>query len=63
MGVDHIVAHGSIRFSLGRFTADEDIDLTIGEVVKAVNHLREMSPLYEMVRQGVDLSTVEWQPH
>jgi len=63
MGVDDVVAHGSIRFSLGRFTADEDIDLTIGEVVKAVNHLREMSPLYEMARQGVDLSTVEWQPH
>ena len=63
MGVDDVVAHGSIRFSLGRFTADEDIDMTIGEVVKAVNRLRQMSPLYEMARQGVDLSTVEWQPH
>ena len=63
MGVDDVVAHGSIRFSLGRFTADEDIDMTIGEVAKAVNHLRQMSPLYEMARQGVDLSTVEWQPH
>jgi cysteine desulfurase len=61
MGRGDDVAHSSIRFSLGRFTTDEDIDYTIAKVVKAVNHLREMSPLYEMAQQGVDLSSVEWQ--
>jgi cysteine desulfurase len=62
MGVPDDVAHGAIRFSLGRFTTDEEIGRTIEFVVKAVNQLRESSPLYEMARRGVDLSKVEWRP-
>lgn len=63
LGLGDDLAHSSIRFSLGRFTTEEDIDYTIKEVVKAVNHLRNMSPLYEMAQQGIDLSKVVWQHH
>jgi cysteine desulfurase len=63
LGLGDEVAHSSIRFSLGRFTTGEEIDRTIEQVVKAVNHLRAMSPLYEMAQAGVDLSAVKWQEH
>ena len=60
LGVGDDVAHSSIRFSLGRFNTEEDIDYTLERVVAAVNHLRAMSPLYEMAQEGVDPSTVPW---
>ncbi|MGD2107861.1 MAG: IscS subfamily cysteine desulfurase [Phycisphaerae bacterium] len=63
LGMGDDVAHSSIRFSLGRFTTEEDIEITIEQVVHAVNHLRNMSPLFEMAQAGVDLSKVEWQSH
>lgn len=63
LGLGDDLAHSSIRFSLGRFTTVEEIDYTVKEVVKAVNHLRHMSPLYEMAQQGIDLSKVVWQHH
>lgn len=63
IGLGDDLAHSSIRFSLGRFTREEDIDLTIKEVVATVKHLRNMSPLYDMAQEGIDLSKVEWQHH
>ncbi|MBI1827532.1 MAG: IscS subfamily cysteine desulfurase [Planctomycetes bacterium] len=63
LGMGDDIAHSSIRFSLGRFTTEDEIDYTIEQVVKTVNHLRAMSPLYEMAQQGIDLSKVEWQHH
>jgi cysteine desulfurase len=64
MGVTEDLAHSSIRFGLGRFTTDEEIDFVTRLVVEKVKKLRDMSPLYEMVKEGVDLSRVEWaNPH
>lgn len=63
MGLGDDIAHSSIRFSLGRFTTEDEIDHTIKQVVKAVSHLRNMSPLYEMAQEGIDLSKVVWQSH
>jgi cysteine desulfurase len=64
MGVTEDLAHSSIRFGLGRFTTEEEIDFVTRLVVDKVKKLREMSPLYEMVKEGVDLSRIEWaNPH
>lgn len=63
LGVGDELAHSSIRFGLGRFTTQEEIDYTIEKVVKAVNHLLAMSPLYDMVKEGIDLSKVQWAEH
>jgi cysteine desulfurase len=63
LGVGDELAHSSIRFGLGRFNTEEEVDFVIDNVVKAVNHLRDMSPLYEMHKQGIDLKTVQWAAH
>jgi cysteine desulfurase len=64
MGVSEDLAHSSIRFGLGRFTTEEEIDFVTRLVVEKVKRLRDMSPLYEMVKEGVDLSRIEWaNPH
>jgi len=63
LGVGDELAHSSIRFSLGRFNTQRDVDYTSEEVVKTVIRLREMSPLYELALEGVDLSTVAWAAH
>jgi len=60
LGVGDELAHSSIRFSLGRFTTEQDVDEAADEIIKTVRRLREMSPLYEMVKEGVDLSQVKW---
>jgi cysteine desulfurase len=64
MGVSEDLAHSSIRFGLGRFTTDEEVDHVVRLFGEKVRKLREMSPLYEMVKEGVDLSRIEWaNPH
>ncbi len=60
LGVGEELAHSSIRFSVGRFNTEEEIDYTIERVVATVKKLRAMSPLYEMAQEGVDLTKVEW---
>jgi cysteine desulfurase len=63
LGLNDEMAHSSIRFSIGRFTTEADIDYVIGHASQAVNRLRELSPLWDMFKEGVDLNTVEWAAH
>lgn len=63
LGLSDELAHSSIRFGLGRFTTEEEIDHAIAVTLKSVNHLRDLSPLWEMFKEGVDLSKVEWAEH
>ncbi|PKF81019.1 IscS subfamily cysteine desulfurase [Vibrio sp. vnigr-6D03] len=63
LGLDDELAHSSIRFSFGRLTTEEDIDYAVEKIRVAVDKLRDMSPLWDMYKEGVDLSTVEWAHH
>ncbi len=63
LGLEDELAHSSIRFSIGRFTTEEEIDHAIDGVIHAIDKLREMSPLWDMFKDGIDLSTVEWAAH
>ncbi len=63
LGVGDDLAHSSIRFGLGRFNTEEEVDYVAQRVVQEVRRLREMSPLYEMVQQGIDLKKIEWAAH
>jgi cysteine desulfurase len=63
VGVEEEMAHTSIRFGLGRFNTDEEVDYVIDLVVSKVNKLREISPLYEMAQQGIDLKSIQWAAH
>lgn len=63
LGVGDELAHSSIRFSFGRFNTEEEVEIVANQVVATVEHLRNMSPLYEMAKEGIDLSTVEWAHH
>jgi len=63
LGLSDDLAHSSIRFGLGRFTTDEEVDYAIEVTRKSVNHLRELSPLWEMFKEGIDLNSIEWAEH
>ncbi len=63
LGRSDELAHSSIRFSVGRFTTEQDVDFTVALLKEKVAKLREMSPLWEMVNDGVDLNTVQWAAH
>jgi len=57
------LAHSSIRFSLGRFTTAEEIDYVVANIHEQVDRLRELSPLWDMYKEGIDLSNVQWVAH
>jgi cysteine desulfurase len=63
LGLGDDLAHSSLRFGLGRYTTEEQIDYTIQQVSKTVLKLREMSPLWEMYKEGIDMNSIEWQAH
>ena len=60
LGVDEELAHTSIRFGIGRFTTEKEIDFTIDLCLKQVNRLRDMSPLWEMFQEGIDIKSIQW---
>jgi len=63
LGVEEEMAHTSLRIGLGRFTTEHEIDTAVDELVRHVNKLREMSPLWEMAQEGIDLKSIEWAAH
>lgn len=63
LGLNDELAHSSIRFSLGRYTTEAEIDYVIGVINNSIDKLRDMSPLWDMYKEGIDLSTVEWAHH
>jgi len=63
LGLGDDVAHSSIRFGLGRFNTEAEVDYVAAKVIQVARHLRELSPLYEMVKEGVDLTKVQWAAH
>ncbi|NQZ24229.1 MAG: IscS subfamily cysteine desulfurase [Colwellia sp.] len=63
LGLNDEMAHSSIRFSFGRFTTSEEIDYAIALIKKSIGHLRDMSPLWEMFKDGIDLDSIEWAAH
>lgn len=63
LGLNDELAHSSIRFTMGRFTTEAEIDYVIGVIRNAIEKLREMSPLWDMFKEGIDLNTVEWAHH
>jgi cysteine desulfurase len=63
MGLGDDLAHSSLRFSLGRFTTEDEVDFAIKAVREGVNHMRELSPIWEMYQEGVDLTQVQWSEH
>ncbi|MEJ2397236.1 MAG: aminotransferase class V-fold PLP-dependent enzyme, partial [Gammaproteobacteria bacterium] len=63
LGRSDELAHSSIRFSLGRFTTEEEIDFAIAQISKNIDKLRALSPLWEMYKDGIDLNSIEWAAH
>ena len=63
LGAEDDMAHSSIRFGIGRFTTEEEVRYTVARTVREVERLRDMSPLWDMVQDGVDLKTIQWTQH
>ena len=63
LGLNDELAHSSLRFSFGRFTTEEDVDAAVAQLRTAVEKLRELSPLWDMYKDGVDLDSIEWAAH
>jgi cysteine desulfurase len=63
LGTSDELAHSSIRFGIGRFNTEEEVDYVIDLTVKAVKRLRDLSPLWEMHQEGIDISQIEWAAH
>ena len=63
LGLGDDVAHSSIRFGLGRFNTQLEVDYVAAKVIDVVKHLRQLSPLYEMVQEGIDLTKIQWAAH
>ena len=63
LGLGDDLAHSSLRLSLGRFTTEEDIDAAVEQIGKGVHHMRDLSPIWEMYKEGIDLDKVEWSEH
>jgi len=63
LGLGDDLAHSSLRLSLGRFTTDDEIEYAIDAIAKGVTHMRDLSPIWEMYKDGVDLESVEWAEH
>ncbi|KAJ8507489.1 hypothetical protein ONZ45_g10146 [Pleurotus djamor] len=63
LGAAEDMAHSSLRFGIGRFTTEAEVDFVIKEIVRVVTRLRDMSPLWEMVQEGIDISTIDWSQH
>jgi cysteine desulfurase len=63
LGVEEEMAHTSLRLGLGRFTTIEEVDIAAQKIIKEVNRLRDMSPLWEMTREGINLKSIKWAAH
>jgi cysteine desulfurase len=63
LGLGDEIAHSSIRFGLGRFNTKAEVDYVADKIIDVVLKLRELSPLYEMVKEGIDLTKIEWAAH
>jgi len=63
LGTTEDMAHSSLRFGIGRFTTEAEIDFVVNHIIRVVNRLRDMSPLWEMVQEGIDLNSINWSQH
>jgi cysteine desulfurase len=63
LGIGDELAHSSLRLSLGRWTTEEEVDYASEKIKNAVEHLRAMSPLYDLHNEGIDISAIEWDTH